>query len=199
MGFNLENLETAARLEKNNKWQDLHDFSIRWISEEPENFFAWQAMGDALRKLNRPAEAIPVFRKGLEFAPPHPIDFLGKPMSAGPLWYRLGHAYGELGNAELSIEAFKEAARIDPKVAGIWNDLGVVYVNKKDYEGAFEAFKNAISVDPDNTNSLKNLGIVYAICGVEQGVSQIHQMLLRLDAKVAKEFLANSRKILSNG
>lgn len=198
MGYKLENLETAARLEQRNEWQELLEFSKQWVSEEPENFFAWQSMGVALRKLNRPAEAIPVFRRGLEFAPPHPIDFMGKPMSAGPLWYSLGHTYSEMGNAELSIEAFKEAARIDPKVADIWNDLGVVYVNNNDYKGAFEAFKKAVGVDPANTNSLKNLGIVYAICGVEQGVSQVHQMLLRLDAKAAKEFLAESKQILSN-
>ena len=198
MGYKLQNLETAARLEQKNRWQELLEFSKQWVSDEPENVFAWQAMGDALRKLNRPAEAIPAFRRGIELASPLPIDFMGKPMSAGPLWYRLGHAYSEFGNAELSIKAFKEAARIDPKVADIWNDLGVVCVKNNDYKSAFEAFRNAVAVDPKNINSLNNLGTVYAICGVEQGVSQVHQILSRLDAKAAREFLENSKKVLSD-
>lgn len=198
MGYKLENLEAAAKLEKKNKWHELLEFSKQWVIEEPGNFFAWQAMGDALRKLDRPAEAIPVFRKGLEVAPPRPIDFMGKPVSAGPLWYRLAHAYSALGNAELSIEAFKEAARIDPMVADIWNDLGVAYVNNNDYGGAFEAFKTAVFADPANTNSLTNLGIVYARCGVEQGIGQVHQMLSRLDAKAAKDFLAQAKQIRAN-
>lgn len=198
MGYKLANLETAAKLEQKNKWHELLEFSSQWIAEEPENFLAWQAMGDALRKLNRSAEAIPVFRKGLDVAPPCPVDFMGKAMSAGPLWYRLGHAYSELGETDLSIEAFKEAARIDPMIADIWNDLGMVYVNNNDYKGAFEAFKKAVSADSANTNSLKNLGIVYAICGVEQGIAQVHQMLSKLDVKAAKDFLVQAQQILSN-
>ena len=196
MGCKLEDLEIAAKLEKNNKWHELLEFSKQWVSNEPDNFFAWQAMGDALRKLNRPAEAIPAFQKGLEFAPPHSVEFMGMLTSAAPLWYRIGHAYNDMGNTKLSIEAFKEAARIDPMVADIWNDLGVVYINTRDYESAFETLKKALSVAPHNVNSLKNLGIVYAICGVDQGVSQVHQMLSKLDSKSAKIFLAQANKIL---
>ena len=85
MGYKLASLETAAKLEQKNKWHELLEFSSQWIAEEPENFLAWQAMGNALRKLNRSAEAIPVFRKGLDVAPPSTADFMGKPMSAGPL------------------------------------------------------------------------------------------------------------------
>lgn len=198
MEYRLEKLEAASNFEKKNQWRELLVFSEQWVVDEPENFFAWQAMGEALRKLGRPAEAIPVFLKGLEVTPPHPVDFMGKMLSAGPLWYRLAHAYSEIGKTDLSIEAFNEAARIDPKVADIWNDLGVVYVNKNDYKGAFEAFKKAVDVDPTNTNSLKNVGIIYAMCGVEQGVTQIHQMLSKLDSKAAKDFLAQAQQLLSN-
>jgi tetratricopeptide (TPR) repeat protein len=108
MGYQLENLEAAAKFEKNNQWRELLDFSNQWLVNEPENIFAWQAMGDALIKLGRSAEAIPVFRKGIEIAPPYPVDFMGKTLSAAPLWYRLAHAYSESGKFELSIEAFKK-------------------------------------------------------------------------------------------
>ena len=83
-------------------------------------------------------------------------------------------------------------------VAYIWNDLGVVYINNNDHNGAFEAFKKAVSVDSANTNSLKNLGIVYALCGVEQGIAHVHQMLSKLDVKAAKDFLVKAQQILSN-
>ncbi|MDD1014310.1 tetratricopeptide repeat protein [Pseudomonas rubra] len=198
MTAKLENLELAAKFEKNNQWRELLNFSNQWVVEEPENVFAWQAMGDALRKLGRPAEAIAILCKGIEFAPPHPVDFMGKVLSAAPLWYRLAHAYSESGKFELSIEAFKEAARIDPMATDIWNDLGVAYANNNDYKGAFEAFKKAVDADPTNTNSIKNLGLVYAKCGVEQGVSHAHSMLLKLNTSSAKEFLAQAKDLLSN-
>ena len=128
MRYKLANLETAAELEQKNKWHELLEFSSQWIAEEPENCIAWQAKGDALRKLNRSAEAIPVFCKAIDVALSFPIDFMGEVMSTGLLWYRLGRVYSDLGKTDLSIDAFKEAARIDPMVANIWNDLGVVYI-----------------------------------------------------------------------
>lgn len=198
MTAKLENLEAAAKFEKNNQWRELLNFSEQWLIDEPETVFAWQAKGDALRKLGRSAEAIPIFRRGIELAPPYPVDFMGGVMSAAPLWYRLAHAYGESGKIELSIQAFEEAARIDPMAADIWNDLGVAYINSNNYKAALEALKKAVAIDSRNINSIKNLGLIYATCGVEQGVIQAHKMLLGLSATAANDFLRQAQDLLSN-
>ncbi len=197
MTYKLENLERAAKLEAEGSWAELLKFSVSWSVDEPYNLFAWQAKGDSLRKLNQPSEAIAAFLRGLEVAPPQPIEFLGKPLTAGPLWYRLGQTYGDLGRMKEAVQAFHNAADADPEVTAIWNDFGVAYTKINDYKGAFTAFKNAVSLNPSNTNSLKNLGVVYALCGATDGVKRIHEMLMQLDDIVAHEFMATASRLLA--
>jgi tetratricopeptide (TPR) repeat protein len=197
MTYKLENLEHAAKLEAEGSWTELLKFSTSWSADEPHNLFAWQSRGDSLRKLNQPTEAISAFLKGLEVAPQKPRDFFGKPLTAGPLWYRLGQTYSDIGRMNEAIEAFHSAAAADPEVTAIWNDLGVAYTKIDDYKGAFAAFKKAVSLNPSNTNSLKNLGVVYALCGVNEGVKQIHEMLLQLDGIVARDFMTTANRLLS--
>lgn len=199
MGFKLEMLEKAAKLEKSGNWQEMLIFCKGWAAEEPQNLCAWQGIGDSLRKLGKPAEAIPMYHKGLDVAPHYPVD-IGGIFSAGPLWYRLGHAFSELGDHHKAIEAFLEATKIDPGVADIWNDLGVVYINMtpREVQAAYDAFSKAISVDPKNINSLKNLGVVYAMCGSEKGVNQIHSMLSNIGISVADDFLRQAKDILAS-
>jgi tetratricopeptide (TPR) repeat protein len=195
INYKLEMLEKAAKLEKSGNWKKMLTFCEEWTSAEPQNQFAWQGLGDSLRKLGNPAEAITMYRKGLEVAPLLPVDFMWGKLSAAPLWYRLGNAFSELGDRQKAIEAFLEATRIDPDVADIWNDLGVVYINMDpiDAKAAFESFKKAISVDPKNINSLKNLGSVYAMCGSEQGVNQVYLMLSELNKREADNFLKQTQ------
>lgn len=200
MKYNIKNLEIAAKFEQNKKWNELLEFSEKWVIDEPRNFFAWQAKGDALRNLGMLEEAISVFRIGLDVIPLESFDFMGKPTTSARLWYRLGNTYRELGDVQLSIEALKEAARIDPMVADIWNDLGIAYLNSNDHQNhhkAFKAFKKSVSIEPENQNSLKNLGIVYAGFGVEDGVNTVYQMLSTLNPSFAKEFLIEANKRLS--
>ena len=114
--YKLNKLEEAAKLERSGDWKKLLTFSREWASKEPLSLFAWQGIGDALRKLGKPAEAIPMYRKGLEVVPSHPVDFPDGIFSAGSLWYRLGLAFNDLGEHQKAVEAFLEAARIDPDV-----------------------------------------------------------------------------------
>lgn len=199
MTARLENLEAAASLEKAGKWSDLLAFAQLWSKEEPKNLFAWQAIGDASRKLNRPQDALLAYREALGIAPPIPTLVLGATVSAAPIWYRIGHAHFELGNVEDAVKAFEEVGRIDPGVPDIWNDLGVVHMNNRNTKGAFEAFKKAVIADPRNLNGLKNLGLLYAMTGARQGVENTHERMLAIDGMAARVFLGQANKILNAG
>lgn len=48
MGYELENIEIAGKLEKNGNWQELLSFCKSWTEQEPRTFLAWQGMGDSL-------------------------------------------------------------------------------------------------------------------------------------------------------
>ncbi|BCT68806.1 tetratricopeptide repeat protein [Nitrosospira sp. NRS527] len=198
MDYILERLERAAELEKTGNWQEVLTHSKEWAAAEPHNLFAWQGIGDSLTQLGMVEEAISAYRKGLEVAPPHPADFFGRKLSAGPLWYRLGNAYTKLGDSAKAIDAFREAARIDPEVAEIWNNLGIAYTNANNPQEAAKAFKSGVAAAPTNVTILTNLGIVYARCGVEQGVISVHRMISRLDTRAASTFLKDAEQILSS-
>lgn len=197
MSYKLERLEKAAALERESSWSELLSFCTDWSAEEPHNPFAWQGAGDALRNLGNPGEAVAMYLKGLDVAPTHPMELLGN--VRGPLWYRLAQAYTESGETQESIRAFQEATREDPGVAAIWNDLGVAYCNltPMDAKSASEAFRTAVKLDPANVDSLKNLGTIYAMCNVQEGVTQVHQALSKLNAGVARDFLDRAKQILA--
>lgn len=188
-------IRTAAKLEANGEWQKLQRFSAEWVTGQPNNLLAWQSLGMALRNLGRLDEAIDAYTKGLRVVPKERIEFLGKPLTAGPLLFGLAHVHAQAGNHEVAKSFFKEAALVDPSVVDIWNDLGVVCMNSNDTAGAFEAFKKAVSLDARNVNSLRNLGVVYALCKVDEGVRFIHQKLATLDAPTAKAFMAQAKKL----
>lgn len=197
MEYKLETLEKAAELESSGSWQEMLKFCQLWTINEPKNHLAWQGLGDSLAELGKFAEAISMYQNGLEVAPKHPVNFLGTRMSAGPLWYRLGNAYDNLGKTDLSIAAFLEAVRVDPKVGDSWNNLGTVYLKKNDTTNALEAFRNAVQISPHEISFLRNLGIVHARCGKEVGVVNVYKILLRLDASFAHDYLMDAKQILS--
>ena len=195
-----ERLEKAAKLEKSGKWQEMLILCEEWALEEPQDPNALLGLGNSLRKLGNPAEAILMYLRGLEMAHLLVDDSTRGFYNAAPLWYQLGHAYNESGSLHKAAEAFLEAASIDPNAEDIWNDLGVIYINMtpRDPKAAFDAFSKAFDLDPKNVNTLKNLGVVYAMCDSEQGVRQIFQKLSNVDTKVAENFLLQAKEILSN-
>lgn len=136
-----------------------------------------------------------MYRKGIEVAPPHPVDIMGLTYSAAPLWYRIGKAYSDLGDRQKAIEAFLEAGRIEPGIANTWNELGVVYMNMppRDSRAAFVAFKKAYDIDPKHTSSLNNMGMIHAMGGSVEGVKWAYQLLLNLDKVTADKFLQQAK------
>ncbi len=197
LSTNSNALAEAVKLEKQSNWEQLLKFSEDWISNEPKNLFAWQAKGDALRKLRRLPEAANALLEGLKLCSRSAEDNPGSIPLASSLWYRLGHVYGELGQVDIAINALKEAAALNPNAVDILNDLGVFYVNQHDYENAFEVLKKAATADPSNANSLKNLGMLYAICGLEAGVNHIHGRLMQIDVSTATIFFTQARELLN--
>lgn len=197
-GFSLSRLEEAAKLEKNGDWQKVLAHSREWAAAEPSNVFAWQGIGDSLMELGIVEEAISAYHEGLKVAPPHPVNLLDKKLSAGPLWYRLGIAYTKVGDSVKAIDAYKEAAHNDPEVVEIWNNLGIAYVNANNPREASAAFKNGVAAAPTNLSILINLGTLYARCGVEQGVTSVHQLISKFDTQAADAFLKDAKKTLSN-
>jgi tetratricopeptide (TPR) repeat protein len=183
MTFRVENAIRSSELQIASRWEEMLAFGREWISSEPNNFLAWQSIGDALQGLKRYSEAIENYKQGLKYAPESAPVEIDRAFTAAPLWHRMGHAYTKLAKTSESIFAFQKAVLVDEYSSELWNDLGVAHMQSsaKDIMRAFDAFKMAVARDPKNIQAIKNLGVIYAMVNKDEGITSIRNMLRNID------------------
>ena len=71
-------------------------------------------------------------------------------------WYNLGNAYEVLGRHREAIEAYREALRLKPDLAGAWNNLGVAYALSGNRNAALDAAQKLRRLDPQKGDRLLN-------------------------------------------
>ncbi len=65
-----------------------------------------------------------------------------------------------------TIEALKQAVKINPDDADAHYNLGVTYVKSGMYKESIASFKQAIRINPDFAEAHNNLGLVYIKSGM---------------------------------
>ena len=191
MAFNVDNAITAGLLQAESKWEEMALFCSDWIDQEPTNFLAWQALGDAQQALQKFTEAIANYKRGLPYAPMRVPAGIERSLSAASLWHKLGHAYANVSMLPEAIYAFQQAVLVDEKWSELWNDLGVTHLRRSlppDMKHAFDAFRMAATCDPANMQALKNLGVLYAMSGRNDGVATMRNMISKIDPMEAVAF-----------
>ena len=73
----------------------------------------------------------------------------------------LGCAYSSKQDYANSVEAFKNALKINSKIAQVHFYLGESYRKLKQYNDAISSFYDTIELTPDHTGAHMLLGIVY--------------------------------------
>ncbi len=58
--------------------------------------------------------------------------------------------YGKLGNPKKEIECYKEAIKLNPKLAEPWNNLGAFYGRVGKWKKAVKFYGRAFELDPNN-------------------------------------------------
>ena len=80
---------------------------------------------------------------------------------SGLAWLFLGFAFGETGQTEQAIKAYREVLRIDPKFAGAWYNLGVVYGKSGQADQEINAYREALRINPEDAKAWNNLGFAF--------------------------------------
>ena len=82
--------------------------------------------------------------------------------------YALGLFFTNLGaealmrrEFEASLSYLREAARVQPEIAGVWVNLGVLYARHRLYEYAESAYLRALEANEAEQSALANLVLVY--------------------------------------
>ena len=109
---------------------------------------ALNALGIAYARTGRPADAMRLFRRALEFD-----------ATSGLAHQNIGTLYLQAGDLKGAETSLREALRIDPSLAGAQTTLGVVLVKTGRGPEAVEAWTRAVDLEPTEFDALYNLTI----------------------------------------
>lgn len=167
----------AAALEEAQDWSGLLAFGKQWVRAEPDNPYAWNAVGEAYENLNQPDEAIAAFRQSLRINP-----------KDGDAWGGLGISYAQLKRHDDAIAAYRQALLINPRDSTTWYNLARSYGSgPQRYSDAVAALRQALSINPTHTNSWKALALAYYLIGNTTAALDATRNLSRLDPRMAEE------------
>jgi arylsulfatase A-like enzyme/tetratricopeptide (TPR) repeat protein len=107
------------------------------IAEDPGIIDAYTAVGDWLRRLERPGEAIAAYRKALEIQPENEMALS-----------ELAEVYRAQGQPDAAIEGYKTALKLEPRQPNIWYQLATLYVDLGRSVEAKATFEEALRYNP---------------------------------------------------
>jgi spermidine synthase len=110
----------------------------------PDFAEAYNDLGGALFRLQRPDEAVAAFRRAAE-------------LNYSPALYNLGNLYlREKQDPARAREVLERAVRLATASAETWNALGVAYALQGDFSRAKRAWDQALRLDPEHAGARRN-------------------------------------------
>jgi tetratricopeptide (TPR) repeat protein len=119
----------------------------RVLALEPENAEALNNLGNVLRALKRPEEAVNRLQQALKAKPEHPA-----------ILTNLGLALRDLRRFEEAAECQRRAVVVDPGLAQAHNNLGLSLRELGRFTDAEASYRTALALRPDFAEALNNLG-----------------------------------------
>jgi tetratricopeptide (TPR) repeat protein len=109
-------------------------------------------------------------------------------------WLSLGIAYGYLERYNESIEAHRQALRINPKYVETWISLGIVYGYLERYNESVEAIRQALRINPEEPIAWITLGTTYLKLNRPNDAIEAYRQALRINPEdaTAWNFLGNA-------
>ncbi|MEE2635621.1 MAG: tetratricopeptide repeat protein, partial [Acidobacteriota bacterium] len=74
----------------------------------------------------------------------------------------LGRSLEGGGDIDGAVDAYEQAAELDPGASGIWSELAALYARQNQADEAIRAGNTALERDPDDNDAHRILGLVYA-------------------------------------
>jgi serine protease Do len=96
----------AARMESEQRWQDLLVVAQDWVTAHADDAEAWIALGRALAAQSQGQEAVQALERAVEIAP-----------RSGRAWYWLAIAYHSMGSEQKLAEAARNLAQTDSQLS----------------------------------------------------------------------------------
>jgi hypothetical protein len=103
-------------------------------------------------------------------------------------WQELGNAYRNMNQPRRAVSPYMQALRLEPDLFEPWFNLGLSYLALNQYDRAIESFVEALRLKPNDLSVLYNTGAAYFFQNRQDKVKELHAVLAKLDAKVARDF-----------
>jgi tetratricopeptide (TPR) repeat protein len=168
---------------------------------KPDDHYAWDNRGIALRNLSRYEEAINSYDQALKLQPDNhytwndrglALDSLGryeeaianydKAIAIQPnfdwSWNNRGMALKKLGRLEEAIANYEKAILIQPEYYYAWDNRGIALSKLGRLEEAYASSKQALKIKPDDHHSWKNQGFtLWKLGRLEEAVASYDKSL----------------------
>lgn len=111
----------------------------------------------------------------------------GSPPRAGA-YFSLGLVYGEMGDFDRAVSAYRRALDINLRHSGALYNLGNIYKDQGDLNRAISFYGKAVESDPKMSDAYLNVGIIYGRQGQDALAMEYYQKAIQADAKNAKAY-----------
>jgi tetratricopeptide (TPR) repeat protein len=91
----------------------------------------------------------------------------------------LAHAIFEEGDWEGAVAHYREAIRINPRVANPYNDLGAVMAHQRKIDEAIGQYRIALLLDPRHVEALLNMGLAMESLGRLTEADAFYEAVIR--------------------
>jgi len=158
------------------------------VAQDPDNYAAWFDLGFLYNALGKTEDSIAAYRKSVAAKPsvfesnlnlglmlvkahqPEAEQFLRAATKLKPTahvvegqalaWISLGHVL-EAGNPDAAIDAYKQAALLNPKDPEPHLAAGPLLESQDRFADAEQEYKQAFAVDPSSTDALTGMANIY--------------------------------------
>ncbi len=131
----LEHAEQQLDILRSHWRRGLHAYRMA-LQLDPNNFQAWEKVGDAYSRLDDPQNMTDAFQRAIRLKP----DDI-------TIWTNFGDAYERIGNQAGAVEASEEAIKRRPQDASLWANLADAY-GKSQPNAALNALSKAEQLAP---------------------------------------------------
>jgi serine/threonine-protein kinase len=151
------------------QWQtaaDVYLKAIRRIGSDPSKddrvtrADAYSGLGDCLKGLGRPEEAVDAYSKATVDAPEDEL-----------VWAALGNTLSDLGRFSEAVEAYRTAIRVSPNFAVAYSFLGYALLQAGRPFEAIDIFQRLVALKPDEFDGYFRLG--YSLVEIGESVDAV--------------------------
>jgi len=182
-----ELIQAESAIEKEN-YAAAEPLLKKVVAQDPDNFAAWFDLGFLYNALGKTEDSIAAYRKSVAAKPgvfesnlnlglmlvkagqPGAEQFLRAATKLKPTshvaegqaraWLSLGHVL-ETSNPDGAIEAYKQAALLEPKDPEPHLSAGPLLENQNRFADAEQEYKQAFALDPSSTDALTGMANIY--------------------------------------